>query len=89
MYLGKIIGTVVSTRKDENLIGFKLLVVQRLSEKLEPQGQTEIAVDTVGAGCGEIVILVTGSSSRKALDRPDSPVDVTIVGIVDSVEVEA
>ncbi len=89
MYLGKIVGTVVSTRKDENLTGYKLLVVQKLTEKLEPNGETQVAVDTVGAGCGEVVILVGGSSSRKSLDRPDAPVDAAIVGIVDSVEVEA
>lgn len=87
MYLGKVIGTVVSTRKDDNLTGCKLLVVQRLTEHMEPQGQAIIAVDTVGAGTGETVLLVQGSSARKALDYPDAPVDVTVVGIVDTVEI--
>lgn len=87
MYLGKIIGTVVSTRKDEKLVGCKLMVVQQLTEKLEPEGTTMVAVDTVGSGIGEIVILVSGSSARKALDDQDIPVDVTIIGIVDTVEI--
>ncbi len=91
MYLGKVIGTVVSTSKDEKLVGFKLLLVQKLTEKLEPMpNQTEIAVDTVGAGVSEIVIVSKGSSARYALGNGEgTPVDATIVGIVDSVEVNA
>ena len=52
MYLGRVIGTVVSTSKNENLIGMKLLMVEKLTERLEREGSTEIAVDSVGAGTG-------------------------------------
>lgn len=86
MYLGKVIGTVVSTSKDQNLVGTKLLIVERLTEKLIPIGITEIAVDSVGAGTGEIVIVAKGSSARYALGKKESPIDASIVGIVDTVE---
>lgn len=86
MYLAKVRGTVVSTSKDERLVGFKLLVVQRLGIDDESVGMPQVAVDTVGAGVGATVI-VTGGSSARVAARPDSPVDATIVGIVDSVEI--
>lgn len=90
MFLGRVIGTVVSTSKCPQLIGFKLLIVERLSEKLEREGSTEIAVDAVGAGIGETVILCDGSAARHLFqpEKPDStPVDAAIIGIVDTVEV--
>ena len=87
MYLSKVIGTVVSTSKDARLTGFKLLLTRRLNVDSEVEGLPEVCVDTVGAGCGETVIVVKGSSARYATDRPDAPVDSTIVGIVDSVEI--
>lgn len=87
MYLGRVIGNIVSTSKDESLIGTKLLIVQRLNENLEDVGYSEIAVDTVGSGAGEIVIVAKGSSARCALAEKSMPVDASIVGIVDSVEV--
>lgn len=87
MYLAKVIGTVVSTSKDESLIGTKLLIVQKLNEKLEYIENSEIAVDTVGAGAGEIVIVAKGSSARCALCEKNMPVDASIIGIVDAVEV--
>ncbi|MCI2062337.1 MAG: EutN/CcmL family microcompartment protein [Eubacteriaceae bacterium] len=87
MFLGKVIGTVVSTRKDERLRGNKLLVVQKLNEKLLPSGESLIAVDTVDAGTGELVIFVSGSTARFA-SGDSAPVDATVVGIVDTVEVE-
>ena len=87
MYLGRVIGTVVSTSKNENLIGMKLLMVEKLTERLEREGTTEIAVDSVGAGTGEIVIVCKGSSARYVFDNGQAPVDTSIVGIVDSVEV--
>ncbi|WP_206460690.1 EutN/CcmL family microcompartment protein [Anaerovorax sp. IOR16] len=86
MYLAKVVGTVVSTRKDDNLVGNKMLLIKKLSDEMEVVGRTEIAVDTVGAGTGEIVIISMGSSAKYALGNPKSPVDATIVGIVDSVE---
>ena len=86
MYLGKVIGNVVSTSKNEALIGSKLLIVRKLNEKLVELDQTEIAVDSVGAGPGEIVIIAKGSSARGIFKDVKGPIDAAIVGIVDSVE---
>jgi len=86
MYLGKVIGTVVSTSKSPTLVGQKLLVVARLTEKLVPDGSTEISVDTVGAGNGEIVIITRGSSARRVPGTEQSVIDSAIIGIVDTVE---
>ncbi len=88
MILANIVGTVVATRKDERLVGSKLLVVQPINPKGRPQGNQFVAVDTVDAGFGETVLIVTGSSARMAADLKDRPVDAAIVGIVDSIEVE-
>ena len=87
MFLAKVRGTVVSTSKDERLVGFKLLVVSRLGIDGEYVGLPQVAVDTVGAGNGETVIVTGGSSARFAADRSDAPIDSTIVGIVDTVEI--
>lgn len=89
MFLAKVRGTVVSTSKDERLVGFKLMLIEPLGLDQEPVGRPEIAVDTVGAGNGSIVIVTKGSSARFAADRKDSPIDSTIVGIVDTVEIGA
>ncbi|MDR1292158.1 MAG: EutN/CcmL family microcompartment protein [Clostridiales Family XIII bacterium] len=86
MYLGKVTGTVVSTSKQEGLVGCKLLVVERLTPELKGTDETAIAVDTVGAGVGVIVIVATGSSARQVAAKERAPVDAAIVGIVDEVE---
>lgn len=86
MYLAKVVGTVVSTSKNEGLVGMKLLIVERITEKLARTGATEIAVDSVGAGNGEIVIVAHGSSARYTVGKERSAIDAAIVGIVDSVE---
>lgn len=86
MILGKVAGTVVATRKDEKLQGKKLLIVRIIDPV---RGQTtgyQVSVDTVGAGAGETVILVGGSSARMATGLKDHPVDSAIVGIVDMME---
>jgi len=88
MFLAKVCGTVVSTRKDERLVGFKILVIQKLGISGQYIGEPQVAVDTVGAGTGETVIVTGGSSARYAADKPNSPIDATIVGIVDTVEIE-
>ena len=88
MILAKIVGTVVATRKDERLVSSKLLVAQPLDARGKAQGTHLIAVDTVDAGFGETVLIVTGSSARMAAELKDTPVDAAIVGIVDTVEVE-
>lgn len=87
MYLGRVIGTVVSTSKNPQLVGMKLLIVEKLTERLEREGSSEIAVDSVGAGTGELVIVCKGSSARYVFGRGEAPVDASIVGIVDTVEV--
>ena len=87
MYLGRVIGTVVSTSKNEQLVGMKLLLVEKLTERLEREGTSEVAVDSVGAGTGEIVIVCKGSSARYVFGQGSAPVDTSIVGIVDTVEV--
>lgn len=87
MYLAKVIGTVVSTSKDARLVGFKLLLARRLTEEGTMTGTPEVCVDTVGAGNGETVIVTKGSSARFAADRAEAPIDSTIVGIVDTVEI--
>ena len=87
MYLGKVIGTVVSTSKNESLSGSKILIVARLTEALVPDGSTQVAVDSVGAGNGEIVIVSCGNSARNVMRNEHSVVDAAIVGIVDTVEI--
>lgn len=87
MYLGRIVGTVVSTKKVEGLNGFKLLVVQKLTIKGEPENNFVVAVDTVGAGSDEVVLVVSGSSARQTERTEKKPVDAAIVGIVDSVTI--
>ena len=88
MYLAKTIGTVVSTSKDIHLVGCKLLLTRRIDVSGEMVGLPEVCVDTVGAGGGETVIVTKGSSARMATERKQSPIDATIVGIVDTVEVD-
>jgi microcompartment protein CcmK/EutM len=88
MRLGKVVGTVVSTRKDPRLSGLKLLVVSTLTPERAPDGGYEVAVDTVQAGFKETVLMCTGSSARMTDRTKDAPVDATIVGIVDTVDLD-
>lgn len=85
MILARVVGNVVATRKDPRLEGKKLLVLQHLNPDLQPRENYVVALDTVGAGAGEKVICVAGSSARLATGMQDTPVDTAIVGIVDSV----
>lgn len=86
MILGRVCGTVVCTRKDESLVGLKLLVVEALAcDTKEPTGSYVVAVDAVGAGASEHVLVVAGSSARLAQRTLQKPVDATIIAIVDSV----
>lgn len=87
MFLAKVIGKVVSTTKDERLIGCKLLIIKKINELGETLEDILVAVDTVGAGNGEIVLVITGSSARLMIEDNDAPIDASIVGIVDSMEV--
>jgi microcompartment protein CcmK/EutM len=86
MTLGRVVGTVVATRKDERLTGFKLQIVETVDLDLKATGSFTVAVDAVGAGPGEIVLTSAGSSARLTQLTKDRPVDAVIVGIVDSVE---
>jgi len=86
MILGKVTGTVVATHKDEKLQGKKLLIVRIIDPVRDKTTGYQVSVDTVGAGAGETVILVGGSSARMATGLKDHPVDSAIVGIVDMME---
>lgn len=88
MLIAKVIGTTVSTIKDEKLIGHKLLIVQQTDEKGEPIGKPFVAVDCVNAGVGELVLTCAGSSARQTQITKDTPVDAVIMAIIDSLEVE-
>jgi ethanolamine utilization protein EutN len=89
MKFGRVIGTLVSTRKYEGLEGIKFLVVQPLDEELAPDGQPVIAADaTAQAGPGELVFMVASREGAQALPETFVPVDLAITGIVDEVEVE-
>ena len=85
MILARVVGNVVATRKDARLEGKKLLVLQHLTPSGTPRDQFVVALDTVGAGDGERVICVAGSSARMASGMKDTPVDTAIVGIVDTI----
>ena len=84
MILAKIVGTVVATRKDDRLVSSKLLVARPMDPRGKPEGSYLVAVDTVDAGVGETVLIVSGSSARMAAGLKDCPVDAAIVGIVDA-----
>lgn len=85
MILGRVVGTVVSTQKDEGLEGLKLLVVQHTAPDGSPTKAYTIAADGVGAGDGELVLVVTGSSARLATRLKNRPLDASIIAIVDSI----
>src|SRR6185436_8482810 len=87
MILAKIVGTVVATRKDERLVASKLLVARPIDPRGKPDGNYLVAIDTVDAGVGETVLVVSGSSARMASGLKDCPVDAGIVGIIDEIEV--
>jgi microcompartment protein CcmK/EutM len=90
MFLAKVIGNVVATQKAARFQGMKLLLIQphvNKDEGLRPSGSSVVAVDSVGAGEGELVLFTQGSSARLTPTTKEAPVDAVIVGIVDSVEV--
>ena len=83
MQLARVIGDVVATRKDENLTGIKLLLVQPLTAERQPAGRPLVAVDAVGAGVGEEVFFVRGKEASFPFHPTEPPVDAGIVGIID------
>lgn len=82
MIIGKVVGSVVSTRKNENLVGNKFLIVEPL-RSMKASGNNIVAIDNVGAGIGEVVLVATGSAARIGCGKENQPVDAAIVGIVD------
>lgn len=83
MIIGKVVGSVVSTRKNEKLVGSKFMIIEPVSAMNKGRF---VAVDNIGAGIGEYVLVATGSAARYGTDYDNSPVDATIVGIVDDGE---
>lgn len=88
MLLGKVIGTVVSTQKEDRLKGFKFYILQQVDVNNRLIEETIVAVDSVGSGIGEIVLYATGSSARQTKLTENKPVDAVIVAIVDTWEIE-
>lgn len=88
MIIGKVLGNVWATRKDEGLNGLKFLVIKPIDYYSNGEFPTFVAVDSIGAGIGETVLVVQGSSARVSVGNNNIPVDATIVGIIDTVEVE-
>ena len=82
MLIGKIVGSIVSTRKNENLVGSKFMIVQTCAGTGDDK--RIVAVDNVGAGIGELVLVAIGSAARVGCDQKTSPIDAAIVGIIDS-----
>ncbi|MDR3322281.1 MAG: EutN/CcmL family microcompartment protein [Synergistaceae bacterium] len=96
MNLGRVVGSIVATRKDERLCGHKLLIVQKLKpgqggELIPSKGSSEfvVSVDLVGAGTGELIMYTSGSSARNAASESyDNPIDTAIVGIIDQTDID-
>ena len=88
MLIAKVVGTTVSTIKDEKLVGRKLMIVRQTDERGVPFGKPFVAVDTVDAGVGDLVLTAAGSSARQTNITKDTPVDAVIMSIIDSLEVK-
>ncbi len=89
MILAKVVGTVWATRKDEKLVGTKLQIVKPVDLSYKLKDGFLVAVDAVGAGVGEVVLVVQGSSARQTVLTENKAVDATIMAIVDKLDVEA
>ena len=87
MKLGRIVGTVVSTTKDEKVDGLKLYVVRDLSMEMADRDSFVIAADSVGAGVGEVVLYASGSSARQTKATDGRPIDACVMGIVDQIDI--
>lgn len=87
MLLGRVIGTVWATRKDENLVGAKFLIVRQINLDYTDTKNFVVAVDSVGAGVGEVVLVATGSSARQTAFTKNKPIDAVIMAIVDKLDI--
>jgi len=87
MQIARVIGSTVATIKDEKLTGRKLLIVREADEAGQPVGKPYVAVDTVDAGAGDLVLIAAGSSARQTTLTKESPVDAVIMAVIDSLEV--
>ncbi len=85
MILGKVIGSIVATKKNEKLVGYKIMIVQPINHLYDANGSPITCLDTVGAGIDEIVIVSGGTAARLACNDRDMPADAAIIGIVDSI----
>ncbi len=83
MLLGKVTGSIVSTRKQDNLIGNKFMIVESVGET-KSNTKKIVAIDNIGAGIGEYVLVAQGSAARIGCGMPEAPIDAAIVGIVDN-----
>lgn len=88
MIIGRVIGRAVSSRKDEKLLGTKLLLVEEVDPEGRGTGDLAVAVDHLGAGAGDVVLVTQGSAARFTAPTKDRPVDALIVGIVDRIRLE-
>ncbi|MBN1318444.1 MAG: EutN/CcmL family microcompartment protein [Anaerolineales bacterium] len=88
MLLGKVVGTLVATRKEKSLDGLKFLVLKQLDIEGQETGGYRVAADAVGAGLGEVVLFATGSSARQTVMTDKRPCDAVIMAIVDTLEVD-
>ena len=88
MLLGKVVGTLVATRKERTLDGLKFLVVKQVDVEGQETGGYRVAADAVGAGLGEVVLYATGSSARQTKLTDKRPCDAVIMAIVDTLEVD-
>jgi microcompartment protein CcmK/EutM len=88
MRIARVVGSAVSTVKEQSLVGHKLLLVREADEDGEMTGPVFVAVDVVGAGTGELVMVTEGSAARQSSTTSDQPVDAVIMGILDSLEVD-
>jgi microcompartment protein CcmK/EutM len=86
--LAKVVGTVVATRKDPRLVSSKLLLARPMDPRGKAEGGYLVAIDTVDAGVGDTVLIVSGSSARMASGLKDCPVDAAIVGVIDTIELD-
>ena len=87
MKLGRIVGTVVSTAKDEKVDGLKLYIVRDLSMEMADRDSFVVAVDSVGAGVGEVVLYASGSSARQTKATDGRPIDACVMAIVDQIDI--